>query len=240
MHSLLLAACVLLSVAAVSQAQANSCSSFINDVCRQTSTLSSANLERDLSHCSAQYEGFPEMQGKIRQYIVDHLTSNFQFMLMKTNFGNHQANRPGFEKLYEKLSDQAWEDAVDLVKYNAKRGGYLTDFKAGREALAMKYLVAEQKKHAMTEYTSLGYAMDITKRLAAGAHDIHKNAIRLGNTYHDPEISSFIEKEFAHKHADTIRMLSGHMSDMNGIMAAYKDFSLSLYFFDEYLLKSLA
>lgn len=82
--------------------------------------------------------------------------------------------------------------------------------------------------------------MDLQKKLASGAYDIHKDAIRLGKAYHDPEISSFIEKEFAHKHADTIRMLSGHLADINGIISEYKDFSLSLYLFDEYLQKSIA
>lgn len=180
------------------------------------------------------------MERAIRDFINEHIMSSYQYTLMKTNFGNHQANRPGFEKLYATLSDQAWEDAIDLIKYNAKRGGSLSGFKTTRESLSLKYLVGEQKKHAITEYTSMASAMDMQKRLAAGAHDIHKNAIRLGASYHDPEVSSYIEERFAHKHADTIRMLAGHMADMNGVMSAYNDFSLSIYIFDEYLAKSLA
>jgi ferritin len=32
-------------------------------------------------------------------------------------------SREGFEKLFRKLSDSAWDDAIDLIKYITKRGG---------------------------------------------------------------------------------------------------------------------
>lgn len=234
MKSAVLSACVLLSFIALSQA--NTCSSFVNNqVCKQSS-----NLEVDVKLCSAQYEGYPEMLPKFRKYINEHIATSYQYTLMATHFGNHEANRPGFERLYQKLSDQAWEDCIDLVKYNAKRGGYLENFSAVRETRTLQNLLNEQKRHPISEYSSLASAMDLQKQLASGAYAIHKDAVRLGNVYHDPEISSFIEKEFAHKHADTIRMLSGHLSDMNGIMSDYKDFSLSLYLFDEYLQKTMS
>lgn len=37
-------------------------------------------------------------------------------------FNNYEANREGFSKLYRKLADDAWDDAIDLIKYMAKRG----------------------------------------------------------------------------------------------------------------------
>lgn len=48
---------------------------------------------------------------------------SFEFLLMSTHFGNYEANREGFKGLYRKLSDQSWADAIDLIKYIAKRGG---------------------------------------------------------------------------------------------------------------------
>lgn len=65
----------------------------------------------------------------------------FMTLFQATHFGNHEANRPGFERLYQKLSDQAWEDCIDLVKYNAKRGGYLENFSAVRETRTLQNLV---------------------------------------------------------------------------------------------------
>jgi Ferritin-like domain. len=38
-------------------------------------------------------------------------------------------SREGFEKLFRKLSDSTWDDAIDLIKYITKRGGTM-DFSA--------------------------------------------------------------------------------------------------------------
>jgi hypothetical protein len=40
-----------------------------------------------------------------------------------THFGNYEKSREGFEKLFRKLSDIAWNDAIDLIKHMTKRGG---------------------------------------------------------------------------------------------------------------------
>lgn len=42
-------------------------------------------------------------------------------------------DRPGFEKLYRKISDKAWEDTEKLIKYQSKRGltVELKDLKGG-------------------------------------------------------------------------------------------------------------
>ncbi|KAI5706435.1 hypothetical protein M8J75_008152 [Diaphorina citri] len=232
----------LLSIVSVSQAaQDSTCSAFVNQkVCSKKDQ--SVEIDKLLGvSCSAQYEGFSAIQPKIRQYINAQIIDSYQLTLLSTNFGNHKANRPGFEALYKKLSDEAWEDAIELIKYNAKRGGKLVDFSdiRGRD---LKSMVDEQKKSAITEYNSLATAVDLQKELAAGAHDIHKEAIRLGQAYHDPEISSFIEKEFVHKYSSNIRTLAGYLADMNSIMSEYTENggpSLSLYLFDEYLQKSL-
>lgn len=46
-----------------------------------------------------------------------------------THFGNYEKSREGFEKLFQKLSDSTWDDAIDLIKYITKRGGVM-DFAA--------------------------------------------------------------------------------------------------------------
>jgi hypothetical protein len=46
-----------------------------------------------------------------------------------THFGNYEKSREGFEKLFRKLSDSTWDDAIDLIKYITKRGGVM-DFAA--------------------------------------------------------------------------------------------------------------
>ena len=59
----------------------------------------------------------------MQAYANAQLEANFDFLLMSAHFGNYEANRDGFKSLYRKLSDQAWEKAIDVIKYIAKRGG---------------------------------------------------------------------------------------------------------------------
>ncbi|KAL1460743.1 hypothetical protein WDU94_012695 [Cyamophila willieti] len=247
MNSVLLNLCALalFSIVSFTQATDTSCTDFINrNVCNKRKHSLDSAQEKG---CSALYEGFSEIQPKIRKYINQHIINSFQYTLLSTNFGNHQTNRPGFEALHTKLSDETWEDAIELIKYNAKRGGHLENYNDFRSndfrSNDLKTMLEAQKQFPISEYNSLATALDMHKELAAGAHDIHKEAVRLGQVYHDPEVSSFIENEFVHKHSKTIRSLAGHLADMNAIMSEYQEqhggTSLSLYLFDEYLQKSL-
>lgn len=61
-------------------------------------------------------------------------------IFQSSHFGNYQKNRAGFEKLYRKLSDQSWEDSIDLVKFLGKRGGHM-DFKLRDKAVFDKVLI---------------------------------------------------------------------------------------------------
>jgi len=49
--------------------------------------------------------------------------SGLFFVTQSTHFGNYEQSREGFEKLFRKLSDSTWDDAIHLIKYITKRGG---------------------------------------------------------------------------------------------------------------------
>lgn len=53
------------------------------------------------------------------------------------------------------------------------------------------------------------------------------------------QLSHYFEEEFIEKHADTIRNLAGHTSDLKSLLKA-SDASLSVFLFDEYLHKKLS
>lgn len=53
------------------------------------------------------------------------------------------------------------------------------------------------------------------------------------------QLSQYFEEEFIEKHADTIRNLAGHTSDLKSLLKA-SDASLSVFLFDEYLHKKLS
>jgi len=72
---------------------------------------------------------------EIKSYISNILFVCFQ----SSHFGNYEKNRGGFEKLYRKLSDQTWEQAIDLVKYVGKRGGHM-NFRLRKDETIAKVL----------------------------------------------------------------------------------------------------
>lgn len=150
---------------------------------------------------------------------------------MSTHYANYKENRAGFEKLFRDLSDDKWNTAIELIKYIGKRGGEMNfqTRKADRNA-------TKQNDYELYELESLAKALEVEKELAEDAHNIHAEAARRRREYHDPEISSYIEEEFVHKHASNVRKLAGYTHDLLRILDA-PEHSLGLYFFDEYLQK---
>lgn len=89
-------------------------------VLREEYILSDGGL---ITNCNAQYGAIEEYQPDLQAFVNANIETSFEFLLMSTHFGNYEANREGFKGLYRKLSDQSWADAIDLIKYIAKRGG---------------------------------------------------------------------------------------------------------------------
>jgi len=166
------------------------------------------------------------------QYFANvHVTRSFQFLLMSTYFGNYETNREGFSKLYKKLSDEMWHKAIDIIKYITKRGGK-ADLKYKKEA-PVNIAIDTFEMH---EIGSLAKAIDMMKAIAEEAHHIHGEIARRRDAFHDPEIASFIENEFVHKHSEKIRELAGHANDLKKILSS-NDANLGLFLFDSYLKK---
>lgn len=151
---------------------------------------------------------------------------------MSTHYANYEKSRAGFEKLFRDLSDTAWHDAINLIKQITKRGGRM-DFANRKLNVANE----DTGNYELYELQSIAKALDMQKQLANEAHNIHDSTTRLRKEYHDPEISSYLENEFMHRHADVIRKLSGYTTDLSSMLSGH-DKSLSLYLFDEYLQKA--
>lgn len=186
----------------------------------------------DIGNCNADYSGVSKVIPDLQSYTMTHIAESFQYLLMSAHFGNYEINREGFAKLYRKLSDSAWEDAIDLVKYLGKRGSKM-NFNAKPDA---KWYKVAESSYKMYELSSLARALDMQKVLAEGAHKIHSESTKRSDSYHDAETINFIEEEFVDKHSDAIRDLSGYANDLHKlIQGGLKDPSLSVYLFDEHL-----
>lgn len=186
-----------------------------------------------IQNCDARYGAIDAILPDLQKYANTHITRSFEYLMMSTHFANFQKNRVGFEKVLRELSDSTWNDAFELIKYIGKRGGRM-NFSVRKEDNANG--VDDRGKYELYELESLAKALDLEKQLAKDAHNIHREATRNRNDYHDPEISSFLENHFVHRHADTIRKLSGYASDLSNLLKG-PDSSLALFLFDEYLQK---
>lgn len=150
---------------------------------------------------------------------------------MSTHFANYERNRPGFEKLFRHLSDEKWEDAIDIIKYITKRGGSMNF-----DAVATDVIEEEDRSFDLYEFPAVAQALDIEKKLTMQAQAIHSDATRRGPRNYDPEMSSYIENEFLHEQRDIIRKLAGYTTDLYSLLNG-PDSSMSLFLFDEYLTK---
>lgn len=186
-----------------------------------------------IQNCDARYGAIDAILPDLQKYANTHITRSFEYLMMSTHFANYQKNRVGFEKVLRELSDSTWNDAFELIKYIGKRGGRM-NFSMRKEENVNG--VDDRGKYELYEMESLAKALDLEKQIAKDAHAIHREATRNRNDYHDPEISSFLENHFVHRHADTIRKLSGYTSDLSSLLKG-PDSSLALFLFDEYLQK---
>jgi len=182
-----------------------------------------------LANCNARYGAIEAMLPDLQMYVNTHITRSYEYLLMSTHYGNYEKSREGFEKLFHELSDSKWEQAIELIKYITKRGGDMNFNMVNQDTVN-----DESGSYEFYELESLAKALDMEKQLALEAHRIHGEATRKRKDYHDPEVSSYLENEFVHKHASCIRKLSGYTSDLNTLLNG-PDSSLALYLFDEQL-----
>lgn len=184
----------------------------------------------DLKNCHAKYGAIDALMFDLQSYANAHISRSFDYLLMSTHFGNYEQSREGFEKLFRKLSDSTWDNAIDLIKYIAKRGGTM-NFSARKPEEEVDNTVE------LYELGALARGLDIQKKLAEEAFTIHSGATRRPEGYHDPEVSSYLEEHFVHQQAEQVRKLAGYSSDLKRLLTPNKQASLSLFLFDEYLQK---
>ncbi|KAL6266022.1 hypothetical protein P5V15_002874 [Pogonomyrmex californicus] len=161
-----------------------------------------------VSNCNAKYGAIETLQPELQAFANANIETSFEFLLLSTHFGNYEANREGFKKLYRKLSDKSWEEAIELIKYITERGGKMDMNQLPRS----KKLVKDSRILELTELSSLAKALDSEKQLADEALRIHSQA-----QHHTKQIQ-----------------LAGYSNDLKNMLEE-RDTSLSVFLFDEYL-----
>ncbi|XP_017794614.1 PREDICTED: uncharacterized protein LOC108576181 [Habropoda laboriosa] len=124
---------------------------------------------KNLPNCSAKYGSIVAHLPILQSYANTNIAFSMDFLLMSSYFGNYEYQREGFQKLYRKYSDEMWEDAIDVIKYLAKRGGTM-DFEQ------LPRIKGSPKVLEMNELSSLAKALDSQKLLANEAMHIYTEA----------------------------------------------------------------
>lgn len=230
MKTIAFAAACLLALSGVFAAE--SCYQDVTSQCAQGSQILT------MAKCSAVYGEYGrhgDMSTQLKAYANLHLERSYEYLLSASYFNNYKTNRVGFSKMFRKLSDDAWEKTIGLIKHITKRGDTMDFFqRSGNQNLT------DRKSYTveLTELEALASALDTQKELAERAFLIHREATRNSPHMHDPEIAQYLEEEYIEDHAKTIRNLAGYANDVKSFITSNgQDFSLALYIFDEYLQK---
>ncbi|XP_028168184.1 ferritin light chain [Ostrinia nubilalis] len=225
-----IASALLCLLAATGALAADSCYQDVSLDCGQASNTLA------LPKCNAVYGDYDRhgvVATELKGYANLHLERSYEYLLSAAFFNNYQTNRAGFSKLFKKLSDDAWEKTIDLIKHVTMRGDSMDFAQRSKKVDKRNYTVE------LHELESLAKALDSQKQLAEVAFFIHREATRNSPKLHDAEIAQYMEEKFVEDQAKTIRELAGHTTDLKKFITNGQDLSLSLYLFDEYLQKVL-
>lgn len=172
--------------------------------------------EGNSENCTPNYSSFAlvnasnKIDADFAEYTSQLVDKSFYFLIMSSEFDKYHMDRPGFQKLYRKMSDKAWEDAIDLMKYRSRRGvdGYLKQ--------------PDQQKVSHDHFTK------------SGAEKIHYDP----DTAHylDEKIINY-QSGVLRDLAGYVQTL--HKITKNGEVGKDQAEDLALHLFDEYLEKSL-
>lgn len=179
--------------------------------------------------CTALFSGFSHIEKDMHNYTMQMLVKSYDFLLLSSVFDHYKMDRPGFEKLYRKIADKAWEDTIDLIKYQSRRGAVVTLDETSRTHELNKLLTSD-------ELGSLKLALNYEKVLATEAHIMHKKISHTsGSNHYDPDVAHYLDEHFIEYQSGTIRKLSGHITNLDNILGETGTKDLGLQMFDDYL-----
>lgn len=195
----------------------------------------------DVNQFTARFSGINHVQNDLQTFTNQQLDKSFDFLLLAFTFDKYDLDRPGFEKLYRKISDKAWEDTIALVKYQSRRG--LVVRLDGVEPRIVEQLqegkMAQNSLLDSNEKSSLEFALGYEKKLANESHRIHKTISHAHSNAtdpaYDPDVAHYLDEEIIEYQSGTIRKLSGYIHNLHSILGESKTKDMGLHMFDEYL-----
>uniref|UniRef100_T1DH45 Ferritin n=1 Tax=Anopheles aquasalis TaxID=42839 RepID=T1DH45_ANOAQ len=213
----------------------------------------SGACEINVEGCSPNYSSFDvtnkTLEKDLRKYASQLVDKSYHFLILSSTFNKFNLDRPGFEKLYRKISDKAWADAIDLIKYQSRRGsfGHLVNPREEVPKEQGNILIRSgnyQKAKELKELGSLQFALEYEKALAQEAHAIHRkvsHAYKSGDEHHhyDPDVAHYLDENIIEYQSGTVRELAGYIHNLKHFSEKSQGASdLGVHLFDEFLAKA--
>lgn len=187
-----------------------------------------------------QFSAINYVQDDLQAFTNQQLDKSFDFLVLSAKLG--RATRPGFQKLYRKISDQAWKDTAKLIKYQSKRG-LSVQINAPKDKVLNTMNNGKYKNQPVFDFReeSLELAVDYDQFLAEESHRIHRKISQAqdseGSRY-DPDVAHFLDEQFIQPQSDTIRKLAGYFYKLRRITEDIPPLKrLVIHSFDDYLNK---
>lgn len=202
------------------------------------------DCETNAVSCNALFSSVAHVERDLEVFTNQQLEKSFDFLLLSYVFDQYKLDRPGFEKMYRKMSDKAWEDTQGLIKYRSKRGLVveLNGLQNATESVLETRTLKTMNRAVLLntdEMGSLKLALAYEKALASESHRIHKKISHAHGTeqVYDPDVAHYLDEEIIEYQSGVIRDITGHIHNLQSILSeSTRD--LGLHMFDEYLAKA--
>merc|ERR1712116_91442 len=168
------------------------------------------NGKRELSTeaCSSRFGKFDTHIDIVHGLINEHISQSFLYSLMSSHFATDDVNRLG------------------LIKFVGTRGTGMAPVADPTRSSVTGLRVANPNVVGMSEVEAFAWALDNHYTIAGQVHELHQKS-------RDAALIGFLEKQFTAKHAETIRELSGVLTNLVPMVQESAGRDMALYLFDQ-------
>jgi len=189
--------------------------------------------EYDAATCTAEWGAFPRLGNDTNKLIGHHIKNSMQYLFTASYFNEWNVNRPGFHSFFNKLADEEWDSAIDLMTHMLKRGGRLDD--------SFKLELPRNFENRQNEMESLAWALDIEKEIATQtlhlAYTSNHVTKELSNAPRDAEFADFLAEKLNKVTVLRIKHLSNYVNILGQMLSSGIDNAYAMFTFDHEILK---
>jgi len=214
-----------------SEATGGHCINSIHDACLSNSpAVGLDEMKKNATICTSTFGGFPQLSDRIQSLVAKKIQASMQYLLIANHFSEWEIDRKGFQGVFDKMSDDTFEEAITLIKHMTLRGGRLSNFKVP---------MPENESYQLGELEAMSKALDIEKQLASKSLNIVHAATHgdvKTNQHTDGEFAHFLANQVSSNNAVRIKTLANHVNTLSQAishaLAKNRDASFVLHLYD--------